>query len=111
MRILVRQFVEAEPAAVGDRDATRDGLGPEPEQPRHLFGRLEVAIGVALAPEPDVVDDDAFADAGDDVLQDAATGDVEQHVVGGDGGDAKAGGEVAEVVQAQMVAGPATQGQ
>ena len=46
-----------------------------------------MAVGVALAPEAGLVDRNAFADAGDDILQDAALGTVEQHVVGRDGRD------------------------
>ena len=66
---------------------------------------------MTLALEADIVDDDAFADAGDDVLQDTPAGFVEEHVVGGNGGDPHAGGEIAEVVQPQMIAWPPAQDQ
>ena len=66
---------------------------------------------MAFAAKADVVDDDTFSDAGDDILQDAAAGLVKQHIVGGDGGDAEPGGKNTEVVKAQVIARPPAQGQ
>jgi hypothetical protein len=83
-RILVREFVEAEPAAVGDFERPRHRFRITREQPRHLLRRLEMAIGVPLAPKAGLVDRDVVPDAGHDILQDPARRLVEQHVVGDD---------------------------
>ena len=56
------------------------------------FGRrLQMPIGVAFATKPQRINGAAFADAGDDILQDTARGCVEQHVVGGDQRDPRLG--------------------
>ena len=70
--ILIGQLVEREAAALGDLDRARQRLRIAAEQPRHFLGRLEVAVGMALAAEAGVVDRAVVPDAGDDILQDAA---------------------------------------
>ena len=107
--ILVGEIVEAEANAPGDLDRARDRLGPAREQARHLLGPLQMAVGVALAPEAGIVDRNALADAGDDILQDAALGAVEQHVVGRDGRDPHRRRHVRQLMQPKLVPRPAAQ--
>ena len=71
MGILIGQFVQREAATIGDLDAARHGFRPQLEQPGHFVGGFEIAVGMAFALEPSVVDGGAFADAGHDILQDA----------------------------------------
>ena len=110
-RILIGQLVEREAAALGDLQRAREGFGIAAEQPRHLLGRLQVAIGMALAAEAGVVDGAAMADAGDHVLQDAPRRHMEQHVVGDHGRHPRLGREIGQLVQPELVVRPAAQGQ
>ena len=107
--ILVGELVEREAAALGDLQRPRQRLRIAAEQPVHLLGRLEVAIGVALAPVAERVDGDVVADAGDDILQDAPAGLVEEHVVGDDRRHPQPRGEVRELVEPELVVRPAPQ--
>ena len=66
---------------------------------------------MALAPEAEIVDGDAMPDAGHNVLQDAPARDMEQHVVGRDGGHARPGGQLGQLLQPQRVVRPAAQRQ
>ncbi len=70
------------------RSSSRCGLGERlgrsAEQPRHLGGRLQVALGIGFEQPAGLVDRHVLADAGDDVLQRAALGRVIEHVVDGD---------------------------
>ena len=66
---------------------------------------------MTLAAEAERVDGAAMPDAGDDILQDAPARHVEQHVVGDDGADLRRGGHGHELVQPELVARPAAQGQ
>ena len=66
---------------------------------------------MALAPEAELVDGDVVPDAGDDILQDAPAGLVEQHVVGDDRRHPQPRGEVRELVQPELVVRPAPQRQ
>ena len=86
-RVLVAQLVEREAAAIGDFERAGDGVGVAGVKPADLVRGFQVAVGEALAPEAGVVDRAALADAGEDVLQDAAAGGVVEHVAGHDGGD------------------------
>ena len=105
--ILVAQVAKVEAAAFGDLQRARDRVRVAGEQAGHFLGRLEVAVGKALALEAGGLDRAALADAGDDILQDAALGMVEQHVAGGDEGGAVAGAHLREAVEAGGVARPA----
>ncbi len=62
------------------------------EQARHFFGRLQMAIGEALAAKADLVDGAAFADAGQHILQHAPLRRVIEHVAGRDGRHARGAG-------------------
>ncbi len=86
--IFVAEFVEAEGAAVGDFDGSRDGVGMCGEQSGHLLGRFEVALAVGKEALAGVGDGALLANAGEDVLEEAALGDVIVNVVGGDHGHA-----------------------
>ena len=80
--ILVAQLVQAEGAAPGDLGRAGDGARIVAEQPRHLLGRLQVALGVGEQAEAGVMDGAVLADAGEHVLQGPAPGRVRMHVVG-----------------------------
>ena len=88
---------EMKPLGLGDR------LGMLAEEPRHLAGRLDVALGVLFEPAAGGRDGQVLADAGDDVLQRAAAGLVVEHVVDGEHRDADAAGEIGEAVEAGAV--------
>lgn len=84
-------------------------MGVALEQSVHLRRRLQIAVGMTLAPVAECVDGDAVPDGGDDVLQDASAGLVEQHVVGDHRGHLHAGGEGRELVEAELVVRAAAQ--
>ena len=109
--IAVLQLVEREGAALGQLDGAREGLRVAGEQPPHLLGPLQVAVGVAFAPEPHVVDRGVLANAGDHVLQDALVGGGEQHVVRRHAAHPRGHGHVGQGVQAKRVARPSPQRQ
>ena len=92
-RVLVDQLVEAEAAALGDLERPGERLRIAGEQPVHLRGGLEMPVAGALAPEAEVVDGAALADAGDDLLQDPPRRMVEEHVTGDDGAHPRVRGE------------------
>jgi hypothetical protein len=75
------------------------------EQPEHLVGGLEVALGVGLQPQPGLGDRGLFADAGQHVLQGAALGLVVKHVVHGRERRSVLPGEFRQAVQAPRVSG------
>ena len=104
--ILVAEFVQAEAAALYDLQGPLERLGMAGEQARHLFGPLQVAVGVALTPEPHVVDGAALANAGDHVLKDAPIRGGEENVVGHDRSHPPRGSQVGELKQARRVARP-----
>ena len=81
------------------------------EQPGHFRGRFQAAVDRALAPEAGLLDRAAFADAGDDVLQDAPLRHVIEHVAGRDGGHARGLRHVGQLAQPDGIAGPAAQRQ
>ena len=62
-----------------------ESLGVSGKEPVHFFGGFQVAVGGTLALEADVIDRAAFANAGQDVLENAAVRMMEEHVVGHDG--------------------------
>ena len=64
-----------------------------------------------LAAKPDFVDRDVVTDAGDDVLQDAAGRNVEQHVIGDDGRHARLRCQGRQFMEPQRIVRPAAQRQ
>ena len=110
-RVLVGKLAEVERAAPDDLQRAGQRLGVAIEQAVHLGRGLEVAIGVALAPESQLVDCGVMPDGRHHVLKQAATGLVEEHVVGHDGRHPHGGGEVRQLVKAKLIVWPAAQGQ
>ena len=64
---------------------------------------------MALAAIAELVDGHAMSNAGDDILQDAPPGLVEQHVVGDDGGDAHLRGQIGQLMQTKLIVRPPAQ--
>src|ERR1019366_2829012 len=58
---------------------------------------------MALAAEPGVVDGAIVPNASDDILQNAPGRNMEEHIIGDDGWDARARGQVGELVEAQRI--------
>ncbi|HEX9660200.1 MAG TPA: hypothetical protein VGA18_07855 [Rhodothermales bacterium] len=82
--ILVAQLVEAEAAAIGDLDGAGQGVGVIDEQALHVIDGLEVAFGVGEEGLAGLGEGAAVADAGENVLEEAALWDVVVSVVGCD---------------------------
>ena len=102
LRILIRQFVEGEAAAIDDLQCAGQRFGIAREQPVHLLGRFKIAVGMPLAAIPQLVDGDVVADAGHDILKDASSGLMEEHVIGDDGRHAHRCGEVGQFEQPEL---------
>ena len=111
LRILVAQFRQAEAAGVGDDLRVAQRVRIARKQAGHFGGRFQMTVGEAFALETGIVDRGAFANAGHDILQDAAAGCVIQHVTGGHAGDAGGGGHGGQVCNAGGIAGAAAQGE
>ena len=83
----------------------RDRVGKVREQPRHLRGRLEMALGIDREPEARFRDGAFLADAGEHVGERPALRDVIMHVVDGDERRADARAEFIEQAEpARLVA-------
>src|SRR3546814_12089556 len=80
LRILIGQLIQRETAALDDLKGSGERFGIAAEQAVHFLRRLEIAIGVPLPPLAQFVDGNVVTDAGDDVLQDASIGCVEQDI-------------------------------
>src|SRR3546814_16302600 len=78
LRILIGQLIQRETAALDDLKGSGERFGIAAEQAVHFLRRLEIAIGVPLPPLAQFVDGNVVTDAGDDVLQEASIGCVEQ---------------------------------
>src|SRR3546814_7052975 len=74
------QLIQRETAALDDLKGSGERFGIAAEQAVHFLRRLEIAIGVPLPPLAQFVDGNVVTDAGDDVLQDASIGCVEQDI-------------------------------
>ena len=82
--IVVAELVEGEFEALQHREGFGDRLGIIAEEPRHLGGVLEVALGIGFEQPPGILNRPVLADAGDHVLERPAFGGVVEHVVGGE---------------------------
>ena len=102
---MIGKLVEAEAAAISDLDRASKRFRIAAEQPVHLVRRLDVAVGVTFASIAEGVDRDVVADAGHDVLQNAATRLVKEDVVRHHRGHAHLRGEVRHLVKAKLVIG------
>lgn len=109
--ILIGQLFEAELATRDDLHRPRQRFPVSGKEPFHFLRRFQIAVGMALAFEADIVDGGVGPDAADDILQLAALRIMKQHVVRHHRADPDAGGEVRQIVQPQLVARPAAQGQ
>ena len=89
-RELVAEVGQREIQTRGDFARIGNGFGKIREQPRHLGGRLDVALTVALQQPAGGGQRDFVADTGEDVQQFALRGDSVGGIVGGDDGDAEA---------------------
>ena len=110
-RILISQFVEAEAAAIDNFHRAGNCLRMTAEEPCHLFRRFQMPIREALAPKSGIIDRAALADAGDDILQDAARGDMVKHVAGSDRGHAGGPRHRRQLLQPNGVVRTAPQGE
>ena len=72
---------------------------------------FQIAIGIALAPEPGIVDRAAMANTADDILQNAPLACMEQHIVRHHAAHAIERGETGEFMQPQLIVWPAPKGQ
>ena len=59
-------------------------VGIAAEEPRHLGGRFQMALGIGDEAKAGLVDGAMLADAGQHILQRPPLGDVVEHVVDGD---------------------------
>ena len=109
--ILIGQLIQTEPTPVGDLERAPQCVGMSGEQAMHLRRPLQVTVGGPLALEADVVDRAALPYAGQDVLENAAVGVMEQDVVGDDGLHAEPDRELGQLVQSHLIAGTTAQGQ
>jgi hypothetical protein len=66
---------------------------------------------MALAARAELVDRDVVADAGDDVLQDAVAGLMEEHVIGDNRRDAHPRCQIGELKEPELIVRSAAQGQ
>ena len=88
----VAEIGERERAAVGDRARGAHGGGEIAKQRGHFGGGFQVMLGAGRQAAPDLVDRDAEARAGEDVVNAAAIGRGVTNVVGRDDGDVQRGG-------------------
>ena len=101
--ILIGELVEREAAARGDVNRACQRFGIAAKEPGHFFGRLEIAVGMALAAKAGVIDGAIVPDAGHHILQDAPRRDMEQDIIGDDGRHARARRQVRQFMEPQRV--------
>ncbi len=80
-RIIVAQLVEREADTIQQHLGLLQVIGVFGKQPRHFTRRLEVTFGIGLQTAAGGGQSQVFADAGDDILHDAAAGLVIEHIV------------------------------
>ncbi len=110
LRILVGQFLEREPTAIGDFHRPGQCFRVTGKQPLHLFGRFEESIRMTLPLETDVIDGGSGANTGDDVLQLPARRFVEKNVIRYNGLHLEACGHVRQFMQPHLVVRPPAKG-
>jgi hypothetical protein len=110
-RILVAQLCKREAAALGDFGGARQRLRIPAEQPVHFLGRLEITVGMALAPKPCIVNRAAMPDTGHNILHDALFRRMEQHVIRDDSFYPRLCSHIRQLEQPQLIVGPAPQGE
>ena len=110
-RVLVAELVEGKAASFRDRHRRGQRLAVAREQPQHFRRGLQIAVGVAVALEADIVNRGPFADAGDDILQEAPLLVMEEHPVGDDRRDARRPRQLFKLMQPQRVSRPPAKGE
>ena len=89
--IAVLELIERERDTAREAHGLHDRLRRIAEQPRHLAGGFQVALGIGLQPPARPVDRGLLADAGQHILQGAPFGMMIEHLVGGDERHARGG--------------------
>ena len=108
---MIGKLAQREGAALGDLGGRADRVGKSGEAALHLLGRLQIAVGEALAAEAELVDRDMLANRGDHVLQHAFVGAVVEDVAGGEAAQAVTAGERIERMEALRLARAAAMGE
>src|SRR3546814_5563798 len=80
-------------------------------EPVHFGRGHQEAVGIAFTPRTERVDRAAVTGAGHDLLAHAAMRMMIEDVAGDDGGHPMAGREVRQIMEAQLIARTAAQGQ
>ncbi|MNV18645.1 hypothetical protein D3C71_1094790 [compost metagenome] len=80
--ILIDQFLQRKSAALRDFETAGQRFGVAGKKPVHFFRRLHITVGMPFAPETRLVDGAIMPDTGDDILQHAPLGHMEQYVIG-----------------------------
>ena len=107
--ILIGKLIEREATPLRNRPGARERFRVAAEKARHLFRRLQVAIGVTLATKAGVVDGAIVPDAGHDILKDAPPRNVEENIIGDDGRHARVDCHVRQFVEPHGVVRPPPQ--
>ena len=84
VRILVFELIQRKCDAPGKADGFRNRCRMIAEQPRHLFGRLQMPFRIGIQPPTDRIDRGLFPDTGEHVLQRTAGGVMVEHLIGGE---------------------------
>ena len=109
-RIFVGEFLEIEPAGIGDVACGADGVRPFGEEADHFPWWLQMALGAWFQPEAGGGQGAFLADAGHHVLQGPPRGFVVEHIVGGENAETVGGGEPVEAVDPRPVLAPVETG-
>ena len=84
VRVVVAQVIEREGDAREKVGGGGDGLRAGAEQPRHLGGGFQVALGIGGEALAGMADRRALTDAGDDIVERARIGGGIERIVGGE---------------------------
>lgn len=111
LRILIGQLFKRKFAPVDDLHGSRQSFRIARKQALHLFWRLQVPVGMALALETDIVDGLAGPNAGNDILQLPAARFMKQHIVGDDRLHLESRRQIGNLIETQLVVWPPAQAQ
>ena len=106
VRVFVGEVVEREIDPRHQPRAFDDRFGPGGEQPCHLVGRFQVALGVGGEAATGALYGHAFVDAGNDIVERADSRIGIEGIAGGDQRYACAGGKLRQSQHAAPVAAP-----
>ncbi len=110
-RVLVSQLIQRKAATVGNLGGAGASFRVAAKEAVHFLRGFKVSVRMALAAETGIVDGAVVADAGDDVLQNASSRHMEQHVVGDHCGYPRLRRHVREFKEAQLIVRTTAQGQ